>query len=144
MGFQWMRSKNSQNHLYGQPDMFSLLTSTKFPVPAVVIWVNINRVTLQHDREFIMFKFYFPLFMVLLRVWAIFKSVWFLRAAFWVLLHAMFIYDWKQVAQRLKLRERVLTINKINIIRWNMYRDNNFHSLSQVLRVKCLRKSWIR
>ena len=139
-----MRSKNSQNHLYGQPDMFLLLTSTKFPVPAVVILVNINRITLQDDREFIMFKFYFPLFMVLLHVWAIFKSVWFLRAAFWVLLHAMFTYDWKQVAPRLKLRERVLTINKINIIRWNMYRGNNFHSLSQVLRVKCLRKSWIR
>ena len=136
MGFQWMRSKNSQNHLYGQPDMFSLLTSTKFPVPAVVIWVNINRVTLQRDREFIMFKFYFPLFMVLLRVWAIFKSVWSLRAAFF--------YDWKQVAQRLKLRERVLRINKINTIRWNMYRDNNFHLVSQVLRVTCLRKSWIR
>ena len=27
----------------------------------------------------------------------------------WVLLHAMFIYDWKQPAQRLKLRERLLT-----------------------------------
>ena len=28
--------------------------------------------------------------------------------------------DWKQSAQRLKLRERLLTINKRNIIRWNI------------------------
>ena len=33
--------------------------------------------------------FYFSLSMVLLCV--IFKSVWYLRAAFWVLLHAMFV-----------------------------------------------------
>ena len=32
-------------------------------------------------------------------------------------------------------REGLLTINKINIIRCNMYRDNNFHSGRQVLRV---------
>ena len=44
--------------------------------------------------------------------------------------------DWKQSAQRLKLQERVLTINKRNIIRWNIYRDDNFHSGRQVL--KCL------
>ena len=34
---------------------------------------SINRVTLQRKREFILFRFYFPLFMVLLRV--IFRSV---------------------------------------------------------------------
>ena len=28
--------------------------------------MNINRVKLQHDRDLIMFRFYFPLFMVLL------------------------------------------------------------------------------
>ena len=27
--------------------------------------MNINRVTFQHDREFIIFRFYFPLFMAL-------------------------------------------------------------------------------
>ena len=59
-----------------------------------------------------------------------------IRAAFWVLLQAMFMNDWKQTAQRLKLQERLLTINKRNIIRWNIYRDNNFHSRRQVL--KCL------
>ena len=35
-----------------------------------------------------------------------------IRAAFWVLLQAMFMKDWKQPAQRLKLRERLLTINE--------------------------------
>ena len=44
--------------------------------------------------------------------------------------------DWKQYAQRLKLQERLLTVNKRNIVRWNIYRDNNFHSARQVL--KCL------
>ena len=44
--------------------------------------------------------------------------------------------DWKQSAQRLKLQETVLTINKRNIIRWNIYRDDNFHSGRQVL--KCV------
>ena len=62
-----------------------------------------------------------------------------IRAAFWVLLQAMFMNDWKQTAQRLKLQERLQTINKKSIIRWNIYRDNNFHSRRQVL--KCLWKS---
>ena len=50
-----------------------------------------------------------------------------IRVAFWVLLHTMFSYDWKQPAQRLKLRKRLLTIKTRNAIRWNIYRDNNFH-----------------
>ena len=58
-----------------------------------------------------------------------------IRAAFWLLLQAMFASDWKQTAQRLKLHKRLLTINKRKII----YRDNNFHSRRQVL--KCLWKS---
>ena len=45
-------------------------------------------VRLQHDRELIMFRLYFTLFMVLLCV--IYKSVWHLRTAFWILLAAMF------------------------------------------------------
>ena len=44
--------------------------------------------------------------------------------------------DQKQSAQRLKSQERLLTINKRNRIRWNIYKDNNFHSGIQVL--KCL------
>ena len=56
-----------------------------------------------------------------------------IRAAFWVLLQAI-MNDWKQTAQRLKLQERLLKINKGNIIRWNIYRDNNLHSRGQVLK----------
>ena len=52
------RIKNSQNHLYGQPDWLSLLSSTKCAVRTVgAVWMNINRVRLQHDRELIMLKF---------------------------------------------------------------------------------------
>ena len=40
------RSKNSQNHLYGQP--FLTFDERNFAV-------NINRVTLQHNKEYIMF-----------------------------------------------------------------------------------------
>ena len=62
--------KNSQNHLLSQPDGFSLLTG-KFAVRLIEL-----PFTLQHDREIVMFRFYFPLFiklcMVLLCV--IFKS----------------------------------------------------------------------
>ena len=54
-----------------------------------------------------------------------------IHAAFWLLLQAMFVSDWKQTAQRLKLRKRLLIINKRIIIRWNIYRDNNFHSRRQ-------------
>ena len=42
--------------------------------------------------------------------------------------------DWKQSAWQLKLQERPLTINKRNIIQWNIPRDNNFHSGTQVLK----------
>ena len=44
--------------------------------------------------------------------------------------------DWKQSAQRLKLQERLVINNKINIIRWNIYRDDNLPSGRQVF--KCL------
>ena len=68
----------------------------------------------------------------------IFKSVWYARH-FEYSCKRCSLNDWKQTAQRLKLQERLLTINKRNIIRWNIYRDNNFHSRRQVL--KCLWKS---
>ena len=41
----------------------------------------------------------------------------------------------KTTCAAIKLRKRLLTISKINITRWNMYRDNNFHSRCYVLRV---------
>ena len=59
-----------------------------------------------------------------------------IRAAFWILLQAMFMNDWIQTTQRLKLPERLLTIKKRNIIQWNIHRHKNFNSRRQVL--KCL------
>ena len=67
-----------------------------------------------------------------------------IRAAFWVLLQAMFMNDWKQTEQRLKLQERLLTINKINIIRWNIYRSlqRKQFSFTRTSILKC-KKSWV-
>ena len=48
--------------------------------------------------------------MVLLCV--IFKSVLYSRAYFLVLLHAMFMYDWKQAAKGLKLQDQETTNNQ--------------------------------
>ena len=101
---------------------FSHLTSAKFAV-------NIHKVSLQHNKKFITFIIFFYLMVLYLKKHLI-------RPAFWILLHAMSMNDCKQTAQRFKLQERLLTINKRNIIRWNIYRDNNFHSRRQVL--KCL------
>ena len=102
-------------HMYGQP----VLT---FAVRAVAsVWMNINRVKLQHNKEFIMFIF----------------IEWWTRG---ILSTPASDVHWTteniQTAPRLKLQDRLLTINKRNIIRWNIYRDNNLHSRRQVL--KCL------
>ena len=73
-----LKKKKKQNHLYGQP----VLT---FAVRAVVeCWTNINRVTLQHNKEFIMFIFY----LMILLTCNLQKRL--IRSAFWVLLQAMF------------------------------------------------------
>ena len=101
---------------------FSHLTSAKFAV-------NINRATLTHNKKFITFIFLFNGFITMCNL-----ERRLIRAAFWILLNAMSMKDWKQTAQRLKLQERLLTINKRNIIRWNIYRDNNFHSRRQVFK----------
>ena len=59
--------KKIPKSLFRQPDGFSLLTGTKFAVRLIEL-----SFTLQHDRELVMFRFYFPLliklFMVLLCV----------------------------------------------------------------------------
>ena len=97
------------------------------------IWMNINRVTLQHNKEFITVIFY----LMVLSMCNLQKRL--IRAAFWVLpQRSVSLSDWKQTAQWLKLQERLRTINKRNRIRWNIYRDNNFHSRRQVS--KCLVK----
>ena len=47
--------KNFQNHLYGQPvQTFAVLVLAS-------VWMNINTVKLQHNKEFIMFIFYFKM-----------------------------------------------------------------------------------
>ena len=61
-----------------------------------------------------------------------------IRVAFWLLLQAMFMCDWKQTAERLKLQNRLLTINKRKKF-GETYRNNNFHTRRRVL--KCLWKS---
>ena len=53
-----------------------------------------------------------------------------IRASFSVLLQVMFMSDWKQSAQRLKLQKRPLTINKREIIRWN---NDKYLSVSENL-----------
>ena len=77
-----------------------LLTGAKFAL-------NINGVRLQHNREFIMFIFL--LFKGFITMCYLKKRL--IRAAFWVFLQAMFINDWKQTAQRLKLQERLIIIS---------------------------------
>ena len=48
--------KKIPKSLFGQPEGFSLLTGTKFAVQLIEL-----PFTLQHDREIVMFRFYFPL-----------------------------------------------------------------------------------
>ena len=94
--------------------------------------MNINRVPLEHNKQFIVY-FVFNGFIRFITMCNLQKRL--IRTAFRVLLQAMFMNECKQMAQRLKSQKRVLTINKTNIIRWNIYRDNNFHSRRQVLSV---------
>ena len=54
--------KKFPKSLFGQPDGFSLLTSTKFAVRFAFAELPF---TLQHDREFVMFMCHFPLFIKL-------------------------------------------------------------------------------
>ena len=98
--------KSPNGYIRPATPVLTFRSSTKFAVRAVgAVWINIRRVKLQHYGELTMFRFYFPLFMVFLRV--IFKSVCYLCAAFWVILIAMFCYMfvWRQQAQRKKIAE---------------------------------------
>ena len=47
------KKKHKKNHLFGQPDGFSLLTGTIFAVRLIEL-----PFTLKHDREFVMFRFF--------------------------------------------------------------------------------------
>ena len=89
-----------------------------------------TRVKLQHNKEIMMFIFYLMVLSMCNCLKAFdTRGILSTPASDWKA-------DWKQTAQRLKLQERLSTINKRNIIRWNIYRDNIFHSRRQVL--KCL------
>ena len=96
------------------------------------VWMNINRVTLQHNKDFIMLTLLFNGFIMMSKL----KKRLICAGYSGVPLQAMFMKNWKQTTQRLQLQERLLTINKRNIIRLNIFRDDNFHSRRQVL--KCL------
>ena len=55
-----------------------------------------------------------------------------IRAAFWVLLQPMFMNDWKQMAGRLKLQERLLKTNKeYNSVKHLQRQQDKYESLSK-------------
>ena len=57
------------------------------------VWMNINRVTLQHNKEFIMYMFVYFLFSGFITMCNLQKRL--IHTAFWVLLQAMFMNNWK-------------------------------------------------
>ena len=90
---------------------------------------------LQRDRELVMFRFYFPLCWF---CYVIFTRIILSTPACDVLLYVRL----KTTCAAIKFRKRLLTISKINITPWNMYRDNNFHSRRYVLRVSVSENKW--
>ena len=115
--------KNFQNHLYSH----SVLTFDKRQICSASF-----RVFEQHSKEF---RINSSFIMVLLFV--IFESVWYGRH---------FEYSCKRCSCSTEnnRQETLLTINKRTKIRWNIYRDDIIlHSRRQVLRLKCLWKSWV-
>ena len=91
--------------------------------------MNIDTVTLQHNKEFIMF----------LRSFFILKR--FNAQHFEYSGKRCSLNDWKQSAQRLKLQETVPIINKRNIIRWNIIiqrRQFSFRKTSVKVSLKIL------
>ena len=78
--------------------------------------------------------------MVLLCV--IIKSVWYAGHFEYSCMRCSLTTENKRHYDCKKFRKRLLAIKTRNIIRWNIYRDNNFYSRRQVLRVKCFWKSW--
>ena len=116
--------KNFQNHIYGQP----VLT---FAVWAVAnVWTNILELSSNIIKKLLCLFFYLMVYRCV-----IFNSVWYARH-FEYSCKRCSLNDSKQTAERLKLQKRLPTINKRNIIRWNIYSDNIFHSRRQVS--KCL------
>ena len=57
-----------------------------------------------------------------------------IRESFWVLLQPMFMNNWKQTARRLKLQERLLTINKeYNSVKHLQRQQDKYESVSKNL-----------
>ena len=125
------RSKNFQNHSYGQP---ALISSASCQCGRVF------KGTLTEFRSNIitnlLLLFFCYLMVSIITICNLIKRL--IRATFLSISCKRCSWTMKTNAtdKRLKLQERLLTINKRNIIRWNIYRDNNFHSRRQVL--KCL------
>ena len=126
---------NFKIHLYGQPVLNFDKRQICSASCCLFEW-TVNRVTLQYKKEFIMFNF----FMVLLCV--IIKRVWYAGHFEYSCMRCSCTTENKRHCDFKKLRKRLLTIKTRNIIRWNIYRDNNCYSRRQVLRVKCFWKSW--
>ena len=103
----WAFSENVQkiSKITYTASRFSLLTSAKFAV-------NSLELRLSRIKNLLCF---FLLVNGFITMCDLKKRL--IRAAFWVLLQAMFMNNWKQTARLLKLQERLLTINKRNIIR---------------------------
>ena len=129
MGFQRKRWKISK--VTDTAIRFLLLTSTKFAVRAACIFE-------QQNKEFVIQILYL---MVLLCV--IFKRVWYAWHFECSCKQCSFSTENNLQSDFKKLQEKLLTINKRNKVRGNTYRDNNFHLRRQVLRLKCLWKSWV-
>ena len=102
------------------------------------VWMNIERVTLQHNKEF---KKKLCLFFYLMVITMCNLKKWLIRVQHFEYSFKRCSWTTENTAQWLDLQERLPTINKRNIIRWNIYRDNNFHSQGQVW--KCVLKSWV-
>ena len=123
MGFQrkrWKISKVTYTAI-----QFLLLTTTN----------TTNNNKQQQNKEFVSQILYL---MVLLCV--IFKRVWYARHFECSCKRCSCSTENNLQSDIKKLHEKMLTINKKNKIRWNTYRDNNFHLRRQVLRLKCLLK----
>ena len=123
MGFQrkrWKISKVTYTAI-----QFLLLTTTN----------TTNNNKQQQNKEFVSQILYL---MVLLCV--IFKRVWYARRFECSCKRCSCSTENNLQTDFKKLHEKMLTINKKNKIRWNTYRDNNFHLRRQVLRLKCLLK----
>ena len=110
-------------------------TASRFPLlPCEMwssVWMNTNRVTLQHNKEVIMFIFYLMVFSMCI----IFKSVWYARH-FEYSCKQCFTEPLKTNGTAIKITRETTNNQQKNIIRLNIFRDNNFHSQRQVL--KCL------